>query len=105
MAPFLSFLRAISTPQTSFDYAWLEVVLLADGQPHYLVPWGELWQASGWTLSSLDLSAWRGQTVDVLFQAINCSEHPFVVTLDRVSVGGTTAIELTEWVYLPLVIK
>jgi hypothetical protein len=31
MAPFLSFLRATSTPQTSFDYAWLEVVLLADG--------------------------------------------------------------------------
>ena len=102
-APALSFLHAISTTQTTFDYAWLEVVILADGQADYLVPWGELWQASDWTLTALDLSAWRGQTVDLLFQTVNCSEHSFAATLDRVSVGDTAAIELTERVYLPLV--
>jgi hypothetical protein len=105
IAPTLSFLHAISTSQTAFDYAWLEVVLLADGQPHYLVPWGGLWQASEWTLTSVDLSTWRGQTVDLLFQAVNCSEYYFVVTLDRVSVGDIEAAEFTERAYLPLVMK
>ena len=105
IAPSLSFVQAISTPQTTFDYAWLEVVLLADGQPYYLVPWGGLWQASDWALTSVDLSAWRGQTVDLLFQTVNCSEHTFVVALDRVGVGGTTTVDLTERTYLPLVIK
>jgi hypothetical protein len=104
-APTLSFLHAISTTQTTFDYAWLEVVLLADGQPYYLVPWGGLWQPSGWALNVLDLSDWRGQTVDLLFQAANCSGHTFTAKLDRVSVGDTAAIELTERVYLPLVLR
>jgi hypothetical protein len=105
IAPTLSFVHATSSPQTAFDYAWLEVVLLAEGQPHYVVPWGELWQASDWTFTAVDLSAWHGQTVDLLFQAVNCSEHAFVVTLDRVSVGGVSTIELKERAYLPLVIK
>ncbi len=104
-APTLSFLHAISTTQTAFDYAWLEVVLVADGQAHYLVPWGNLWDTSDWTLDALDLSPWRGETVDLLFQAVNCSEDFFTVTLDRVSVGDAAAVELTERVYLPLVLR
>ncbi len=90
-APVLSFLYTISTPQTTAVEAWLEVVLLADGQPHYLVPPGDLGQATAWRLVSLDLSAWRGQPVDLQFQVVRCSEEPFSVTLDRVSVGDPTS--------------
>jgi hypothetical protein len=98
----LSFLSAISTTQTDFDYAWLEVVVMDDGQPHYLVPWGELWRASDWTLTSLDLSAWQGQTVDVLFQVVHCSAPSFTATLDRVSVGSA---RLPYRVFIPLMMK
>lgn len=98
----LSFLSAISTTQTAFDYAWLEVVILDDGQPYYLVPWGELWRASDWALTSLDLSPWQGQTVDVLFQVVHCSAQSFTATLDRVSVGSA---RLPYRVFLPLMMK
>ena len=85
--PKLSFVAQIATSQSSFNYAWLEAVLLVNGQPQYLIPWGQLWQKSDWTLHSLDLTAWRGQTVTVLFQAVNCGAENFTVNLDRVSVG------------------
>jgi len=101
--PILSFLSAISTSQTGFDYAWLEVVILDDGQPYYLVPWGELWRASDWILTSRDLSAWQGQTVDVLFQVVHCSGQSFTATLDRVSVGSATLP--SHRVFLPLTMK
>ena len=101
--PTLSFLSATSTSQTDFDYAWLEVVILDDGQPNYLVPWGEMWRASDWVLSSLDLSAWQGQTVDVLFQVVHCSNQSFTATLDRVSVGS--AALPSHRVFLPLTMK
>jgi hypothetical protein len=98
----LSFLSAISTTQTDFDYAWLEVVILDGGQPVYLVPWGELWRASDWTLTSLDLSAWQGRTVDVLFQVVHCSAQSFTASLDRVSVGSA---RLPYRVFIPLAMK
>ena len=100
--PTLSFLSAISTTQTTFDYAWLEVVILDNGQPHYLVPWGEWWQTSGWNLTSLDLSAWRGRTGDILFQVVRCSNQAFVAALDRVSVG---IARLPYRLFIPLTIK
>ena len=104
-APALSFLYTISTTQASFDYAWLEAVVVAGDQVDYIVPEGELWSTLGWELVSLDLSNWRGQTVDLLFQAVNCSDHSFAATLDRVSVGDTAVVELGEKVYLPLVVR
>ncbi len=101
--PTLSFLSAISTTQADFDYAWLEVVIVDDGRPYYLVPWGELWRASDWTLTSLDLSAWQGRTVDVLFQVVRCSAQSFTATLDRVSVGSVR-LPLRR-IFLPLTIR
>jgi len=98
----LSFLSVISTTQTDFDYAWLEVVILNDGQPHYLVPWGEMWRASDWALTSLDLSAWQGQTLDVIFQVVKCSDQSFTATVDRVGVGSA---RLPYRVFLPLTMK
>jgi hypothetical protein len=98
----LSFLSAISTTQTVFDYAWLEVVIVDNGQPYYLVPWGEVWRASDWTLTSLDLSAWQGRTVDVLFQVVHCSAQSFTATLDRVSVGSA---RLPYHIFPPLTMK
>jgi hypothetical protein len=98
----LSFLSAISTTQTAFDYAWLEVVIEDDGQAYYLVDWGQRWRASDWTLTSKDLSAWQGRTVDVLFQVVHCSAQSFTATLDRVSVGSA---RLPYRVFLPLAMK
>lgn len=86
-SPKLSFVAQIATNQTAFDYAWLEVVVLVKGQPHYLIPWGQLWQPMSWTLQVLDMAAWRGQTVTLLFQAVNCSQSSFIVDIDRVSLG------------------
>jgi len=104
IAPTLSFLYTISTTQTGFDYTWLEVAIVSD-HVEYLVPWNELWQTSDWTLTALDLSDWRGQTVDLLFQVANCSDQSFTTTLDRVSLGDTSTIDLPERVYLPLVFR
>ena len=44
--------------RSAYPSDWFEVVVVDDGQPYYLVPWGELWPASDWALTSLDLSAW-----------------------------------------------
>ena len=44
----LSFISEIVTTQTQFDYAWFEVVLIANGSVHYLVDWGQVWQAQPW---------------------------------------------------------
>jgi len=104
-APILSFMHAISTTQTGFDYAWLEVAVQAGSKVNYLVPWGELWQNADWTLIALDLSEWDGQTVDLLFQVVNCSTDTFTATLDRVNVGGRVATDPTERVYLPMVMR
>ena len=98
----LSFLSVISTTQADFDYAWLEVVVVDDGQAYYPVPWGELWRASDWTLTSLDLSAWQGRTVDVLFQVVRCSAGSFTATLDRVSIGSA---RLPYRIFVPLTMK
>ncbi len=87
-SPTLSFVYRIAADQQTFNYAWLEVVLLVNGQPQYLVPWGKLWQTSDWNPGSQDLMAWRGQTVDLLFQVVNCTSDRFAVTLDRISLGN-----------------
>jgi hypothetical protein len=77
----------ISTTQTTPDSAWLNVSLIPEGQPQEVVVVDPLWQNSDWQLLSADLSAWRGQTVELQFQVVRCSEQPFSVTLDRVSLG------------------
>ena len=86
--PVLSFVRRIATPRPRADAAWLDVAVITDSTSHPLIPPGELWQPSDWTLTAVDLDAWRGQTVDVMFQVVRCSEQPFTVSLDRVSLGN-----------------
>ncbi|HXV44700.1 MAG TPA: carboxypeptidase regulatory-like domain-containing protein, partial [Anaerolineae bacterium] len=88
-APTLSFLYKIASSEPSSpEEVWLEVSLLGeDGQSQGLVPANQLWQAADWDLISKDLSEWQGQTITIQFQVIRCSEHPFSVSLDRVSVG------------------
>jgi hypothetical protein len=83
----LSFMVKISTTQTSLNGAWFEVSLLGKGQQQEVVVAGDLWQNSDWQLVSTDLSAWRGQTVELQFRVRRCSEQPFSVTVDRVSLG------------------
>jgi hypothetical protein len=83
----LAFMVKISTAQTTPHAAWLKVSLLAEGQQPAVVIADELWQNSDWQLVSADLSAWRDQTVELQFQVVRCSEQPFSVTIDRVSLG------------------
>lgn len=86
-SPVLSFMQQSQTNQTKFDYAWLEVVLLVDGQPEYLIPWGELWQTNSWQMHSFDLSKWQGKQAELLFQVLNCGQASYWVDIDRVSMG------------------
>lgn len=85
--PVLSFLYKTSNYQASPHDAWLEVALLIEGQPYYLAAPGELPASSAWTFAAQDLSTWRSQKATVQFQVIRCSEQPFSVSLDRVSLG------------------
>jgi len=86
-SPQLSFMVKISTPQAGTVDSWLEVSLWRGSRQHQLVPPGELGQATDWRLATIDVPSWRGQTVDLEFQVIRCSDQPFSVTLDRISLG------------------
>lgn len=86
-APALSFLYRISGPQPPPAGSGLEVAFVRGAQVQELVAAGELQPASQWRLASVDLSAWRGQSGEVRFQVRRCSDQPFSVTLDRVSLG------------------
>ncbi len=86
--PFLSFLYKISTTATTTEAAWLEVAVEREGQSRLLAGPGDLAPVPDWQLAVLDLSAWQGQTVQLLFRATRCSDGPFSVTLDRVSAGS-----------------
>jgi hypothetical protein len=86
--PTLSFLGKSVGKRPSPAEAWLEVGVVVAGDWFPLIFPGELWQPSDWTLTALDLTDWRGQTVEIQFQMVRCSEQPFSVLLDRVSVGN-----------------
>jgi hypothetical protein len=86
-APRLTFMHKISTTQTGGDQGWLEVDLGVGNQQSALISPGELWQTTDWQLASIDLSAWRSQTVNLEFRVIRCSEQALRVTIDRVSIG------------------
>lgn len=81
-----SFLYKISTSATNPE-GWLAVAVVAGEDKKYLIPPGTVWQATGWTLHSLDLLPWQDQTVTLQFETVRCSEQPFKVTLDRVNAG------------------
>jgi hypothetical protein len=83
----LSFLYKISATQPVADDAWFEVLLLIDGQPYYLVTPNELGSTPDWRLAFRDLSAWSGETAELQFRVQRCSNQPFSVSLDRVSLG------------------
>jgi hypothetical protein len=85
--PLLSFMVKIDTSQTAPDQGWLEATLLTGNQAQLLIAPGALWQATDWTMTTADLAAWAGQSGVLQFQVIRCSEQPFRITLDRVSVG------------------
>lgn len=85
--PLLSFMVKIATPQTAPEQGWLEVNLLTEGQAQPLIAPGVWWQATEWTMVTADLSGWAGQSGELQFQVRRCSEQPFSVTLDRVSLG------------------
>lgn len=90
-APLLSFMYKISGSQSAQNEAWLEVSLEVDGRQHALIPAGKSSSTTDWTLASVDLSPWSGAAAAVQFQVVRCSEQPFSVTLDRVSVGPKVA--------------
>lgn len=90
-APVLSFLYQISPAQPADRHGWLEVRLMIAGQPYYLFTPTELQPSPDWLFVSQDLSAWPGQVADLEFRVIRCSDEPFAVNLDRVSIGPNVA--------------
>ena len=106
--PILSFVYALSTTQEISASqgvttgAWLEVLLLTEGEPHP-VELGYWREATDWRLAHFDLSHWQGQRVSLLFQVVQCSSQSRLwATIDRVSLGPAQRI----WrVWLPLVMK
>lgn len=95
--PQLSFLYKISnltagtqaqSPISNLQLPGLEVLLLINNQPTYLFTSGELGLAAEWQLAVRDLSVWQGQTAALQFRVQHCTEQPFSVSLDRVSLGS-----------------
>lgn len=84
----LSFWYKISTTVTTAGDGWLEVAVVEGDRVHELAPPGEIWQAAGWRFVSFDLSGWQGRDAAIRFQVVRCSDRPFSVTLDRVSLGA-----------------
>ncbi|MFN8455399.1 MAG: carboxypeptidase regulatory-like domain-containing protein [Anaerolineae bacterium] len=74
-------------PITNNQSPGLEVSLLSNNQRTYLFTPGELNPAREWQLAVRNLSAWQGQSATLQFRLLRCTEQPFSVSLDRVSVG------------------
>jgi hypothetical protein len=85
--PVLSFMSTITSAVTAGSEAWFEVTLRHEGDTYDLIPPGTMWQPSAWHLTVLSLTRWRGQPIELEFQAVRCSEQPFKVTLDQVGVS------------------
>jgi len=86
--PILSLLYAIAAPKTT-AHNRLVAGIVANGQTTPVIdPPG---QPSDWTLGAADLTAWRGQTVELRLEVTRCDPAPFSVTLDRVSLGAAPA--------------
>lgn len=86
-AAVLSFLYQSSSMPLSGQNGGLKVLLIIDGQSHSLFTPSELGPASEWVLASKDLSPWPGQLADLEFRVVRCSDEPFAVNLDRISIG------------------
>lgn len=65
----------------------LEVLLLINNQPIYLFTPNELAPTGEWQLAARSLAAWQGQTATLQIRLLRCTELPFSVSLDRVSLG------------------
>jgi hypothetical protein len=85
--PVLSFLHRLTSPPAATSDNRFEVVVVGQGQSQSL-PVITPEPAAEWQLAWFDMSRWRGQTVELQFVVVNCARPPFVVGLDRVSVGS-----------------
>lgn len=85
--PELSFVYKTSPGQHVAGEAGLSVLLVANGQSSALLSPAALPPTPDWVFAWADLSAWRGKTATLQIQVIRCSERPFTVNLDRVSIG------------------
>lgn len=86
--PHLAFWYKISSTITTAGEAWLEVALLDQEQTFELTP-GPLWQPADWHFVTLPIpAAWQGREAGLRFQVVRCSQEPFWVTLDRVSLSS-----------------
>jgi hypothetical protein len=85
--PVLSFMSTVTSAVTAGSEAWFEVTLRHEGDTYDLIPPGTMWQPSPWQLTVLPLTRWRGQPIELKFQAVRCSEQAFKVTIDQVGVS------------------
>ncbi len=101
----LTFAYRMTTEETAPGQDFFETLLFDKGIRTDLV--NHLWHLSGgWGYRWLDLGAWRGKTVTLVFNVYQASaERPTVVALDEVSVGAGRAVAALHRVHLPLVAK
>ncbi len=100
--PTLRFQYRIQSAEPTAGNDWFEVIIVDQDDPGgpkatYLIPPRTMYRTSVWTPVSFDLSAWRGRSVRVVFNAYQSSaERPTTVMVDMVSINersmGSTVI-------------
>ena len=91
-SPTLRFHYRITNEETDKTKGWLEVIVIdnsgSTGVATYVVPPQTLYLSCGWTWKQIDLSAWRGKQVQVVFNVYQSSETaPTLAWIDNVSVS------------------
>jgi hypothetical protein len=101
--PYLAFAYTVASQETEAGHDKFEVIVVRDGHPAdylYIQETG-----SGWRYRFLDLSAYTGESITLIFNLYQSSPfRPTSVTIDMITVSDT-APPMTEWLYLPSVAR
>jgi hypothetical protein len=89
--PRLRFNYRIANEETEATKGWLEVIVIdrsiSPPVAYYVVPTQTLWATCGWAWKQIDLSQWRGKSVQIVFNVYQSSaERPTLAWIDNVSV-------------------
>lgn len=97
----LTFAYRMTTDETAPGQDFFEALVFDRGTRTDLIE--RLWHPSaGWGYRWLDLGAWRGKTVTLVFNVYQASaERPTLVALDEVSVGAGRFVARPHRLFLP----
>ncbi|MBX2998865.1 MAG: hypothetical protein KF893_10175 [Caldilineaceae bacterium] len=101
--PYLAFAYKVESQEVEAGHDRFEVIIVGAGQPADYRYTQET--ASAWRYRFLDLGAYAGETVTLIFNLYQSSPfRPTSVTLDMITVSDTTP-PANDWIYLPLVAR